>query len=197
MGRYGNYPKTVEDCLTISISDLKKWNYLTNNGTQAGSLHWSRNGQRHSSIGISVTKNDFQIFAILDYKSNDEPKNYKVQIIAKPSNLGKGEVLYFVCPETRKHCRKLYLHSGYFLHRGAFKGLMYSKQLESKKNRDLGKIFNACYLSDEVYEERYKKYFKTHYNGKETKRFKRLNHKIMVADRFPAETIENLLMGKY
>lgn len=194
MGRYGNYPTTVEDCLYVSIKKLKEWNYLNYLGTKSGTINWSRNGVPHSNIGISVTKNDFETFIVLDYKFNGEPKNYKIRIISKPSNLGKGEVFYFVCPRTGKHCRKLYLHSGYFFHREAFNGLMYEKQIESKKNRELSKIFDACYLSDEVYEERYKKYFKTHYNGKETKRFKRLNNKIQIADSYPVGTLESLLM---
>jgi hypothetical protein len=196
MGRYANYPTTVEDCLTVSITKLKEWDYLNFLGTKSGTISWSRNGQKHSSIGISVTNDGFKILMILDYKSNGEPMNYTVKIIGKPSNLGKGEVLFFVCPNTGKLCRKLLLRNGYFLHREAFNGLMYSKQLESKKNRDLFKIFDACYLSDEVYEERYKKYFKTHYNGKETKRYKRLNSKINIADSFPLGTFESLLMMK-
>lgn len=196
MGRYANYPTTVEDCLYLSIKKLKEWDYLTNKGTKSGTISWSRNGTPHSKIGIVITKNDFETFMILDYSVNGEPKKYKIEIISKPSNLGKGEVLFFVCPNTGKLCRKLLLRNGCFLHREAFNGLMYSKQLESKKNRDMFKIFDACYLSDEVYEERYKKYFKTHYNGKETKRFKRLNSKIKISDSFASGTIESLLMMK-
>lgn len=196
MGRYANYPTTVEDCLYISIKKLKEWEYLTCNGIKSGTISWSRNGTPHSKIDIKVTKNDFNTFMILDYKSNGKPINYKVEIIKKHSNLGKGKMYFFLCPNTGKLCRKLILKNGYFLHREAFKGLMYSKQLESKKNRDLFKLLEACHLSDEVYEERYKKYFKTHYNGKETKRFKRLNDKIKIADNFPLGTLESLLMIK-
>lgn len=196
MGRYANYPKTIEDCLTISITKLKEWDYLNFIGTKSGTISWSRNGQKHSSIGIEVSNDSFQSFVTLDYKSNGKPINYKVKIISKPSNLGKGVVFYFVCPSTGKHCRKLYLHNGYFLHREAFNDLMYSKQLEGKKNRDLCKIFEACYLSDEVYEEQYKKHFKTHYNGKPTKRYQKLMNKINLADKFPADTIQRLLMSK-
>lgn len=104
MGRYANYPTTVEDCLTISITKLKEWNYFNFIGTKSGTISWSRNGEKHSSIGISVTNTDFERYVILDYKSNGEPRNYKVKIISKPSNLGKGEVFYFVCPSTKKHC---------------------------------------------------------------------------------------------
>ncbi|WP_433834649.1 hypothetical protein [Flavobacterium anhuiense] len=194
MGRCATYPKTIDDCLTISITKLKEWGYLNFVDTKSGTITWSKNGHKHSSVGIEMINNGFNAFIVLDYKSNGEPINYKIKIISKPSNLSKGEIFYFVCPKTKKYCRKLYLHGSYFLHRDAFKGLMYSKQLESKKNRELHKLFDACYLSDEVYEERYKKYFKTHYNGKETKRYKKLNDKIKIADSFPSGTIESLLM---
>lgn len=194
MGRYGNYPTTVESCLYLSIKKLKEWNYLNDSGTKSGTINWSSNGEQHSSISITVTKSNFETFIFLNYKSNGEPRNYKILIESRPSNLGKGEVLYFVCPHTGKHCRKLYLNGSYFFHREAFKGLMYSKQIESKRSRSLTKAFDACYISDEVFEERYKKYFKTHYNGKETKRFKRLNKKFMIAESYPIGTLENLLM---
>lgn len=194
MGRIANYPKTIEDCLTVSITKLKEWDYLSSLGTKSGTISWSRNGEKHSSIGISVTNTNFEKFIILDYKSNGEPRNYKIKITDKPSNLGKGKVFYFICPITEKHCTKLYLYNGYFLHREAFSGLMYQKQLESRNQRDMFKLFNACYISDEVYEEQYKKHFKTHYNGKPTKRYQKLMNKIKLADKFPADTMQRLLM---
>ncbi|UPQ80730.1 hypothetical protein M0M57_07795 [Flavobacterium azooxidireducens] len=194
MGRYGNYPKTVEDCKVISISNLKKWNYFTCYGNKSGSINWSRNGVRTSSIGIEVTFTDAQKFIILDYKTNDESIRYKVNIIAKPSNLGKGEVYYFLCPSTGKICRKLYFESGYFLHRTAFRNLMYERQIESKKNRELLKVLDASFIPDEVYGERYKPYFKTHYKGKPTKRYVRLQTRINIADSYPPDTFERLAM---
>ena len=140
MGRYGNYPTTVEDCKTISISKLKEWNYLTT-GERSGVINWSRNGQETGRISIEVVFNQYVKYIMLDYQTNGKPIRYKVNIESIKSNLGKGEILYFVCPETNKLCRKLYLNSGYFLHRTAFKDLIYSKQVESKKNRDLLKLF--------------------------------------------------------
>jgi hypothetical protein len=193
MGRYGNYPTTVEDCKTISISKLKEWNYLTY-GKSRGSINWSRNGIETSSIGIEVTFTDAEKFIILDYKTKDEKIRYKVLIECIKSNLGKGDVYYFRCPNTEKLCRKLYLLGGYFLHRTAFRNLMYGKQLESKKNRQLLKLFDASFIPDDVYLERYKPYFKTHYNGKPTKRFLKLQTRIDIADRFPPDTFERLLM---
>ena len=63
----------------------------------------------------------------------DEPRNYKVYLTSTPSNLNRGEIWYFICPQTKKRCRKLYSIGGYFLHREAFNGCMYKIQIESKK----------------------------------------------------------------
>ena len=194
MGRYGNYPTTVEDCLTFRLKSLTENNntYFTSYGTRKGVTSWSRNGEVHSKIDIEVTYTEIETFIIFDYKCNGEPKRYKVHIISKASNLGKGNILFFVCPSTGKLCRKLYLHNGYFLHRTAFSNLMYSKQIESKKFRDLGKVFGACFIPDEVYSELYKKYFKSHYNGKPTKRYLKLKNKIDIANRFSPDIYQRI-----
>lgn len=52
-----------------------------------------------------------------------------------PSNLNKCEMSYLLCPETNKHCQKLYSIGGYFLNGEAFKGCMYKSQTQSKKHR--------------------------------------------------------------
>jgi hypothetical protein len=194
MPRVGNYPTTIEDVKTITLTKLKEWNYLTN-GTKSGVISWSRNGEVYSTIDITLCLNDNNGFLLLNYNYSNENFNYKVRLISKPSNLGKGEILYFVCPSTGKFCRKLYFKNSYFLHRTAFKEFYYSKQIESKKYRNLTKIFEKCFISDEVYFEREKKYFKTHYNGKPTKRFLKLEKKIQTAESYPPNTLQSLLMS--
>lgn len=194
MGRFANYPTTIEDVKTISITKLKAWNYLED-GEHTGVISWSRNGTVHSTISIKVVFTDYRKYIVLDYKCNDEKIFYNINIESVPSNLGKGEIYYFVCPRTGKHCRKLYFSSSYFLHRTAFSGLMYQNQIESKRSRQLLKVFNKLELPDAVYQERYKKYFKTHYNGKPTKRFLKLENKIRVSESFPVGTLERLLMS--
>ena len=71
---------------------------------------------------------------------------------------------------------------------------MYAKQIESKKFRNLSKVFGAYFIRDEVYSELYKKYFKTHYNGKPTKRYLKLKNQIDIAESFPPNMEEILLM---
>jgi len=193
MPRFANYPTTIEDVKTISLTKLKQWNYLTN-GTKSGVISWSRNEIVHSTINILIVFNEIEKYVILVYKCNGTPFNLKVRLISKDSNLGKGQIYYFVCPITGKHCRKLYFNNSYFAHREAFTGLFYQNQIESKKNRFLFKIFEKVYLSDEVYEQRYKKHFKTHYNGKPTKRYLKLENKIRTAESYPVGTLERLML---
>lgn len=193
MGRYANYPVTVEDCLTISISKLKEWEYL-NNGYKSGTITWSRNGAPTANIGINCHISEFRSYINLDYNSNGEPRKYKVKLICKSSNLGKGKIWYFLCPNTNKLCRKLILYGGYFLHRTAFKNLMYAKQIESKKWRALTSSFEKIFIPDEVSVMRYKKYFKTHYKGKPTKMFLKLEQRIRIADSYPHDAIEKLML---
>lgn len=193
MGRYANYPLTVEDCLTVSISKLKEWKYLTF-GFKTGSIQWSRNGENFASIRVEVKISESDSYIYFDYSSKGEPRNYKVKIIRKNSNLGKGIIYYFLCPQTKKLCRKLYLNGGYFLHRSAFKNLMYAKQIESKKYRALTSTFEKAFIPDEVHEIMYKKYFKTHYNGKPTKKYQKILDRIKLSERYPVGTLEKLLM---
>lgn len=195
MGRYGNYPTTVEECLTFRLKSLTENNnnYLTSYGTRKGVTRWSTNGEVCSTINIEVTYTEYEAYVIFDYKCNGEPKRYKVNLVSRVSNLGKGLIWFFVCPSTGKLCRKLHLNSGYFLHRTAYKSMMYSKQIESKKNRSLSKVFEACFITDEVYDELYKKYFKKQYKGKPTKRYLKLKNKIDVANSYPPNMAEILL----
>lgn len=194
MPRFANYPTTFNDCLTIEIKNILAWGYLRVDYNNSGAITWSRNGVKHSSISIRSDNTEYSKSLILDYTSNGLPLNYRINVISVPSNLGKGEHYYFICPSTGKRCRKLYLHSGYFCHRDAFRGMMYESQIVSKKTRDLYKIFDRVYLGDEVYFERYKKYFKTHYNGKPTKRYLKLENRIRISESYPVGTFERLLM---
>ena len=80
-------------------------------------------------------------------------------------------VWFFICPHTGKRCRKLYLANTYFYHRTAFRGCMYEKQTQSKKNRNMIKIYKSYFDLDKLEEQLYKKHFKKMYAGKPTKKY--------------------------
>jgi len=189
------FPTLYNEALQISISKLKEWEYLNPEQIKSGTLTWSRNGNQTGSISIQVNTHSEQPYIELDYKYRDEPRNYKVSLVSMPSNLGKGLIWYFRCPETNKRCRKLYSIGGYFLHREAFNGCMYESQTQSKKYRQLDKTLGAYFRSDELYRQLYKKHFKKTYAGKPTKRYLRIMEQIEKAESIPYYEIERLMLS--
>ncbi|MEI8202426.1 MAG: hypothetical protein WCH34_05405 [Bacteroidota bacterium] len=174
MPKYPTYPTLYDECKTISISNLKQWKFLTVGEFKSGIISWSRNGEVNSRISISVSINPFNPHIKLDYLCNEIPITYIVYLASIPSNLGKGVIWYFVCPQTGKHCRKLYLVDTYFYHRSAFRYCMYDKQTKSHKSRNIYKLFDRLFSSDGAYEKIYSKHFKKKYRGKPTKRYLKL-----------------------
>jgi hypothetical protein len=168
------FPTLYNEALQIHISKLKEWGYLNPVQIKSGTLNWSRNGNPTGSISIQVNTHSEQPYIDLDYNYKGQPRNYKVQLTSTPSNLNKGKIWYFICPQTKKRCRKLYSIGGYFLHREAFTGCMYETQTQSKKYRQLDKTLGAYFKSDNLYSELYKKHFKKTYAGKPTKKYLRI-----------------------
>ena len=189
------FPTLYDEVKTVSITFLTKHGYLKPNQLKAGSVHWSRNGENIGSISIRVCTHSENLFLELDYKCNQVPIKYKVQLVSVPSNLGKGVIWYFVCPRIGKRCRKLYLADTYFYHREAFKGCMYEKQTQSKKSRYLDKILGAYFKTDQLYEQLYKKNFKKQYAGKPTKNYLKLTQQIQKAESVSFREIERAMLS--
>lgn len=176
MARYATYPTEIERLKMISIADLKRMKLLRPDNFVSTTINWTNRNTKENtgSISVSIHTGENNGSITFDYKYQDTDKiNYTSQLITRPSNLGKGKLWFFVCSRTGKVCRKLHLINGYFIHRSASPGLMYAKQLESKKVRGWSKMFGAM-LEDDIYPQLYKKHFKSHYKGKPTKRFLRL-----------------------
>ena len=188
-------PYIIDEEKSISIINLKKWQYLIPNTYKTGVVSWNRNGVKTSSLSIAIKMKEDGGVLTLDYKCNEKKYNYNIQIISKISNLGKGYVFYFVCPYTYKVCRNLHLYDGYFVHRTAIRNAMYSTQIESKKYRQIGRIYGSYFKRDKYFETLYSKNFKCSYNGKPTKKYLQLMKKIRESDRFSANDIERLLMS--
>ena len=187
------FPTLYNEALQISISKLKEWEYLNPEQIKSGTLTWSRNGNKTGSISIRVNTYSKEPYIELDYKYRDEPRNYKVRLVSMPSNLGKGLIWYFLCPQTNKRCRKLYSIGGYFLHREAFNGCMYETQTQSKKYRQLDKTFGAYFKIDDLYSQLYQKHFKKTYAGKPTKKYLRIMEQIQKAESIQYNEINNFL----
>lgn len=185
MPKSATYPTLYNDCKTVSISFLRQHGYLKNDQWRSGNITWSRgegvNKLTTGSISIRTHIEAENSYLELDYKVNGQPIKYKVSLITKTSNISKGIVWFFRCPNTGKLCRKLYLVDKYFLHRTAIKGAMYEKQTYSASKRNHYRQWDEVFCSDGVYEQLYSKYFKTYYKGKATKRYNRLLKKLKEA----------------
>lgn len=168
MPRYPTFPDLFDEVKQVSMSGLKQLGYLRSNATVSGSYRWTRGGEHSGSIGVKVSLADR--FVELDYLVNGTPINYRIQIEGIPTHFGSGYNWYFICPQTGKRCRKLYLIGPRFLHRDAFKGAMYSCQTRSKSWRDFVSVFRFL-DADQPFN---RKYAKKYYRGKPTKRYWRL-----------------------
>lgn len=189
------FPTLYDDLKIVSISLLAKNGYLKANQWQRGTITWSRDGKETGSISIFVDTCTANPYLELDYKCNEAPIKYKVHLVSVPSNLGKGFIWYFICPHTRKLCRKLYLAANYFYHRAAFNGCMYETQTRSKKSRYLDKTLGAYFKSDQIYKQLYTKHFKKQYAGNPTKKYLKLAAQIRQIERIPYEVIERAMIS--
>ena len=195
MPKFPTFPTLYDEVLQINITKLKEWGFLKPKQIKSGTLTWSRNRNPTGSISIVVNTHSEQPYIELNYKYRDEPRNYKVYLTSTPSNLNRGKIWYFLCPQTNKRCRKLYSIGGYFLHREAFSGCMYETQTQSKKYRQLDKTFGAYFKIDNLYSELYKKNFKKTYAGKPTKRYLRIMEQIQKAENIPYHEIERAMLS--
>jgi hypothetical protein len=189
------FPTLFNEVLQIHISKLKGWGYIQPKHIKSGTINWSNNGNSLGSILIKVNTQSEENYIELNYKHKDEIRNYKVYLTSTPSNLNKGEIWYFICPQTKKRCRKLYSIGGYFLHREAFNGCMYETQTQSKKYRQLDKTLGAYFNIDNYYSELYKKNFKKTYAGKPTKRYLRIMEQIHKGECVSYDEIERAMLS--
>ena len=172
MSRYSS--STIYDNVCqISVSDLKKWGYLIWGRTKRGSILWSYGERESGGVSIEVCFN-YGAYMELNYSFAGQDRKYRILMASIPSNLNRGNVWYFFCPFTHKRCRILYFVKGYFAHRDAFSGCLYESQSQSGRTRTIDKIIGKFRDADKLRMELNKKYFKTHYAGRITKRYARI-----------------------
>ena len=102
-------------------------------------------------------------FVELTYNFNDKYRRYEVPLVSIPSNLGKGNIWYFLCPKISKRCRKLYSVGSFFYHREVFINVFYESQTRRKNYRLSNQIYGGYFKADELYEQLYQKNFRKTY----------------------------------
>lgn len=183
MGRYETGVYTTMECKKLDIRWLLKVGYIVKNAIVKGQMSWT--GGSTSGFESKYTNIEKWLrmsYIITDRRGNKTELDYTIQIIAKPSNLGKGEIPYFVCPESGKLAKILfmayghhkYLHRDWYLERYNLR-LYYRSQQASKDDYNNTMFFNLKKRIDVLEKELNKKHRKRTYNGKPTKEYQKLN----------------------
>lgn len=176
MGRYSTGATTVNGAHRIELSKLIKQGYFKYFGDNYGSHTQLMTWTDESSISIETVRAKDECYLRLYYTitnnhTGEQTKmDYKVQIEYKPSNLGKGNVLYFICPLSGKRCRILYRAYGslHFKSREAFTHrLYYETQRSSKKYLLLDRFISMRDKVDKIWESKRRTY--PTFKGKPTK----------------------------
>ena len=172
MGRDSTGAITVGQCLQLNVNHFSK--HLKDfKGPVSATLTWSSG----ACMSISLIKQVDQYRLTLNYTHTREGVkkeiSYHIYIVSCPSNLGKGEVYYFLCPFKYQRCRVLYMGYGsqYFKSRSAYSHrLYYPCQMSSPLDRHNDSYWRLERLLDKVDYKR----LKSHYKGKETRTQKKL-----------------------
>lgn len=166
---------TTGQALRIELSYLLKNGFFSKGKIISGEFNWT-NG---SSIGIEcryLEENQFirLHYVHTDWRGEKTKYDYKIQTTFVPSNLGKGNVPYFVCPVSGNRCRILYKAYGspVWKSRSAYTNtIFYPSQVSSKIYKYCDEYWRLDRQIKKLEEETRNQ---THYNGKPTRRFKRL-----------------------
>lgn len=190
---------TAEAKIKLDINGLFREGYIKKDKLTWGTITWTSRFRSDSTIRFECIYSDFSknFRVIYDFGSNHkEVKHYDyyIGITVIKSNLGKGEVPYFICPVTNTKCRILYLsyETLMFCSRKAFgKKFFYECQIQSKRwyaNERYHKI------TDEL-EKLSKRRIHSVYAGIETKRYRRYRRLMFLKDQYDIRRIGNLKLS--
>lgn len=153
---------TIEDYLTLTVTECKRMGYFVPNAKVTGVVRWTRNGEKAAEIGFGTNLTGIPV-AVLSYSYNGQPIDATIPLRFHHSNLTPNAsgtthgYYYFVCPVTGRSCRKLYLVDGYFVSRYAM-GVPYARQNESRCQRSgLLAYLSAFHKLDELTAQRYRR----------------------------------------
>lgn len=185
MGRHNKGCIHTYQCKRIELSYLLKSNIIQKGKVVKTTISWNDNCR----INITTNWTDTERYLLLeythtDYEGNKTALSYRVNIIALTSNLGKGQVLFMICPVSGRYCRKLFMayDSPYFKSIKAYHTrIYYIGQLSSKLNRANDVYW---YLINSI-ECRLPQRNQNQYKGRATKRTinqKKLSQKLALLD---------------
>jgi hypothetical protein len=177
MGRYKTGALTNSEVVRIELPYLLKHGLIKKGCHITGTLSWN-NG---NTIGIESDLTGGNRYLRLNYQNENRQTgevtrhDYQIQLTSITSNLGIGEILYFVCPDTGHRARILYKCYGSLIWKSRFayqQRIYYESQAVSKLD-----YHNTMYWRiDKLLDSIYRKAIKSHYREKETKTQMRIHY---------------------
>jgi len=166
---------TTNEVAKLKLSTLLRRGFIQKGAFVKGVFSWTDG----SEIDIESTYTKWEQFIRLSYTVTDLHENnyrydYVIPLTFVSSNIGRGQVPYFVCPDIGKRCRILYraFDSKKWKCREAYKQtIFYQSQMVSKYNK-----YNDEYwkLEKQIKNLREQARNQSHYKGRITRRYKRL-----------------------
>lgn len=109
MGRNGTGIDYTTSAPRVELSKLLKAGFFKRNAEVKAVWGWD-NGDRAE---ITTKRNGYAVYMDItthytDYTNKPAQGHQRIHLHTKPSNLGRGEVLYFICPRNGRSCRILY-----------------------------------------------------------------------------------------
>lgn len=169
-GRGNSSAITTNEAVRLNVTSLVKNRLFVDGISIDSNISWS-NG---ANINLVTSCQNHEKQVKLKYSYNGSLKEYVVKIEEIPSNLGKGSIKYFICPETGKKCKTLYCcySSDTFKSMAAYKDrIYYFIQTISKEYRTASRYNKVDKQTNRLIDTlRHKQY-----KGKPTKRYNYLN----------------------
>ena len=178
MGRRKTGAILTSEARKLELSYLLKQGLIKKNAISESVVYWCLKDNPIGSMKILTYHSSDEkwirlIYTVTDNYGKDTQYDYKIELIEVDSNLGKGKILFMVCPESGKRCKILYLAYGTskFKSREAYQNRLYfSTQKCSKLD-----FWNTKYFELEKRIEELGKLRTCTYRGKATKKALRLN----------------------
>jgi hypothetical protein len=114
MGRNSTGITTTTAALKIDISYLINKGFIKKGCQISGTLYLNKVSVITIETSYKTLAGDFirLLYTLTDRMGIEYQVDTKILLVEKPSNLGKGSIIYFECPELNNWCRILYLCYG-------------------------------------------------------------------------------------
>ena len=167
-------PIFIDQEKTLKTGFLSKYGYFKTDCKITGVTGWTSNKSKDLDVRLTtIMQKDNERLILNYYDFDNRPVEQIISLEAKPSNLGKGLIWFFVCPFTLATCRNLLFANNRFMHRSNLVNAIYSTQGESKYWRKIFQLQPNIPTTRKILEEPNQKHYKKFYNGKITKRYKK------------------------